>query len=69
MKSGSWASFVAAGALGPLEDPETAVETCGYCGGSGHVPGRQYDDEGRHRPEWPAMISCEYCGARRLRPG
>jgi DnaJ-class molecular chaperone len=38
-----------------------AIETCGYCRGSGKVPGRKYDKEGRHRPEWPDQVSCEYC--------
>jgi hypothetical protein len=38
------------------------IEQCGYCGGSGRVPGPQYDREGRHRPEWPGLVTCEYCG-------
>jgi DnaJ-class molecular chaperone len=36
-------------------------ERCGFCNGSGRVPGRKYDREGRHRPEWPDEIRCEYC--------
>lgn len=39
----------------------TQVEQCGYCRGSGRVPGRKYDSEGRHRPEWPDQVTCEYC--------
>lgn len=39
-----------------------AEETCGYCSGSGRVPGRKYDEDGRHRPDWPDSAWCEYCG-------
>ena len=38
------------------------LEPCGYCNGTGHVPARQYDRDGRHRPEWPERRTCEYCG-------
>lgn len=36
-------------------------EECGYCG-SGRVDGRKYDCDGRHRPDWPDRVTCEYCG-------
>jgi hypothetical protein len=39
----------------------TPTETCGFCRGTGRVPGPKYDREGRHRPEWPDRITCEYC--------
>lgn len=40
----------------------TTIELCGFCGGSGRVPGPKYDREGRHRPDWPDRVTCEYCG-------
>lgn len=40
-------------------DPQQ--ETCGFCQGRGVVPGPTHDREGRHRPEWPPAIPCEYC--------
>jgi DnaJ-class molecular chaperone len=41
---------------------KTRIETCGFCLGSGRVPGPKYDRLGNHRPEWPDQVSCEYCG-------
>jgi hypothetical protein len=38
------------------------LETCGFCGGSGKVPGPTHDREGRQRRDWPERIVCEYCG-------
>ena len=35
--------------------------TCGYCGGSGRVPGRKHDAYGP-RPDYPDEVTCEYCG-------
>jgi hypothetical protein len=40
---------------------KTTQERCGYCNGSGRVPGRKYDRLGQHRPEWPDTVTCEYC--------
>ena len=40
----------------------TKTEPCGYCNGTGRVPGPRYDRDGRRRDDWPAMITCEYCG-------
>jgi hypothetical protein len=40
----------------------TTTQSCGFCGGSGRVPGRQFDRDGRHRPDLPATVTCSYCG-------
>lgn len=40
---------------------EPIEETCGFCGGSGLVPGIQHDAYGP-RPDYPGQRSCEYCG-------
>jgi hypothetical protein len=45
-----------------MASEQNPIEMCGYCCGSGRVPGRKYDNEGRYRPEWPDAIRCEYCG-------
>jgi len=38
------------------------MEPCGFCGGTGKVPGRSHDNHGAYRPDWPETIRCEYCG-------
>ena len=43
------------------ETHERFIQTCGFCQGSGRVPGRKFDREGHHRPEWPDTVRCEYC--------
>ncbi len=42
-----------------LED--RAMQTCGYCGGSGRVQGKASDAYGP-RPDYPETVRCEYCG-------
>lgn len=37
------------------------LETCGFCRGSGRVPGRKHDAYGP-RPDYPELVACEYCG-------
>lgn len=41
---------------------KTGEETCGFCRGSGLVPNRTHDREGRRRTDWPEQVRCEYCG-------
>jgi hypothetical protein len=36
------------------------IEPCGYCRGTGRVPGPQRDAYGP-RPDYPAVVRCEYC--------
>jgi hypothetical protein len=37
------------------------TQTCGFCGGSGRMPGPKHDTYG-WRPDYPDMVTCEYCG-------
>ncbi len=36
------------------------MQTCGYCGGNGHVSNAQRDRYGP-RPDYPSRRACEYC--------
>lgn len=37
------------------------VQRCGFCHGTGRVPGRKHDAYG-YRPDYPDLVVCEYCG-------
>ncbi len=40
---------------------ETNYETCGFCGGRGHVYASMYDNHGYQRHDEPPRVTCEYC--------
>ena len=44
------------------------MEACGFCHGTGRVPGRKYDNLG-HPTHGPDLIVCEHCGGAGERQG
>lgn len=57
----SWNSAIHQIAEAERRKSPPAPEPCGYCRGTGRVPGPRYDRDGRRRDDWPETVRCPYC--------